>query len=158
MKKLAMTAVTLMILGSNAARADGFVCQTVEGDLNVKVYNHVRATSGTRNGSIMILSDPAVAQGRKTIASFSDVNTTLANSGASYVAKVDLRFSESRRAGELIAGTRLGQLDQVKLDIDFSYGSPVDAEETLTGSLTLEKRNGDVLGRDVVCTRYLKGE
>ena len=157
MKKIAIAAVSVMVLAaSGAARADGFVCQTVEGDLNVKVFNKTRASEGTRNAAVMVLSDPAVSGGRKTIARFTDANETLANEGARYTANVDLRFNDSERKGELIGGTKLGHLKTIDLDVAFSYADPVADEAGIEGVLTLTKRNGEVITLDLDCARYLK--
>jgi hypothetical protein len=154
MKKIVMMIAALTAL--NAAHADGFVCQTVEGDLNVKIYNHVDPSVGTRVASIMVLSDPGVSIGRKTIARFTEVQENLSSIGANYEANVDLRFSDSSRKGEIVAGTKLGQLQTIHLNVDFSYSSPIEAGEEVPGLLTLVKRNGDEITRDVECTRYLK--
>src|SRR4051812_5676293 len=137
MKKLSLALITLTL--SATAHADGFVCQTVEGDLNVKVYNHTQADFGTRTAAVMVLSDPSVGVGNKTIARFTEVNETLTNVGASYEANVDLRFNDSGRKGELMAGTKLGYLKTITLDVAFSYNHPVAAGTTLLGEVSLLK-------------------
>ncbi len=152
--------VTAMIVmgTSSFAMADGFKCETRDGDLVVKVYNHVQPEEGTRNGAVMVISDKNVQLGRKTIARFTDVNSTLKSKGALYMAKVDLRFADSRRKGELIGGTKLGQLANISLDVDFKYNRPLEDGEETTGELVLDKRNGDSITLDVDCVRYLKSE
>ncbi|MCX6119410.1 MAG: hypothetical protein NT027_17875 [Proteobacteria bacterium] len=137
--------------------ADGFKCQTVDESLNVKVFNQTEPSEGTRNAAIMILSNPEVSFGRKTIATF-EADGTLQNEAARYIAKVDQRFSGSNRDGELIGGTKLGQLAKVVLKIDFSYAAPIEDGEEASATVSLFKRNGDRINLDAVCTRYLKGE
>ncbi len=158
MKKLNLSlitlAATLAITGS--ARADGFTCKTVEGDLKIKVYNHTQPEDGTRNVAVMVLSDPAIGLGRKTIARFLDINETLTSLGATYEANVDLRFNDSGRKGELVAGTKLGQLKTIVLDLEYSYNQPVRTGAVLPGTLELIKRDGSTISRDLECTRYLK--
>ena len=149
---LALTAL------SSPAFADGFECQTADQSLNVKIYNNTDPTYGTRVGAVMVVSDPAVSGGRKTIARFTDTNGVLSNRSSRYEANVDLRFNDSNRKGELILGTKLGMLDTITADIDFSYSQPVANGEEVSGKLTLVKRNGDQINADLVCTRYLKGE
>jgi hypothetical protein len=157
MKKFAFVfAVSAVMAASTAARADGFNCQTVDGDLNIKVYNHTDAADGTRSSAVMVLSDPAVGAGRKTIAKFTDSNETLTNVGASYETRVDLRFNDSGRKGELIAGTKIGYLKTISVDVAFSYNQPVSHGTELEGTLTLVKRDGSEITRDLVCKRYLK--
>ncbi|HEX4924961.1 MAG TPA: hypothetical protein VFV50_12785 [Bdellovibrionales bacterium] len=146
----------LMVFGSVAAQADGFVCETLERDLNVKVYHHTQPSLGTRNAAVMVISDPAVQAGRKTIARFQDVNGVLSNEGARYTAKVDLRFADSSGAGELISGTKLGYLATIGLRVAHNFAQPVAVGQALGGSLTLTKRDGEIIRRQVVCARYLK--
>lgn len=146
----------MALVASNAALADGFECITLDESVIVKVYHHVDASNGTRNGSVMIVSDPSIQVGRRTIASFTDVKGTLDNSGAAYSADVDLRMVESRRGGENIGGTKLRYLDSIELVVDFSYATPVAEGEELASVLHLVKRDGDVISKGAVCTRYLK--
>ena len=153
MKHSLLTLITLA--AATAAHADGFVCQSQEG-LRIKAYNHTSPEAGTRVAAILVLSDDNVAAGNKTIATFSDSQQTLTSRGASYSADVDLRFATSSRKGELIAGTKLGQLQSIELNVDFSYAAPVEAGEVLPGSLVLTKRNGQAIEVEVSCERYLK--
>jgi hypothetical protein len=84
------------------------------------------------------------------------VNSTLSNKSAFYVADVDLRFSDSGRKGELIGGTKLGQLKHISLDVDFSYGELLNSGETAPAVLNLIKRNAETIEQDMSCVRYLK--
>ena len=158
MKYLMMMA---MVFGAAGAQADGFVCQN--DDIRVKVYNNTDPGEGTRTAAVMVLSDPSVSHGRKTIAKFTDVKSRLASRGANYVADVDLRVSESRRGGEYIGGTRLGQLDQIILAVDFVYGEDMQDGESLRSNdrplqaeLILVKRSGGKISMELDCERYLK--
>lgn len=150
--------VFLAAVFSAPAFADGFVCQSLEEGIKVKVFNHTHAEEGTRNAAIMIVSDLNVNGGRKTIATFEASDSLLTNDGATYTSKVDLRFNGSERKGENILSTKLGEVKFIILDIDFSYAYPVAAGEEVAGELILKKRNGEVIRTDVACTRYLKGE
>ena len=141
---------------SSAAFADGFVCETRAQDLNVKVYNNTKAENGTRNAAVMVVSDPSVTYGRKTIARFTDVNGTISSKGAYYTANVDLRFNDSSRKGELIGGTKLGELDTIELAVDFNYSRPIADGEEVRGTLLLNKRNGQTIEKALDCVRYLK--
>jgi hypothetical protein len=156
MKNLVLAALSLMSLN---AFADGFVCENLNENIRVKAFNHVRPEQGTRDGAIMILSNPSVSEGRKTIATFSEAESLLTNDAATYTAAVDLRYKDSARKGELVAGTKLGELKHIILDVDFTYSKPVQDGTELAGELILKKRNGDEDIRvDVTCIRYLKGE
>jgi len=153
MKALILTSA-LAIVTASSALADGFVCKNE--DLAVKVYNNIEPRIGTRAVAVMVISDRTVAYGRKTIARFTDLNGRISQKGASYLADVDLRYSDSSRKGELIGGTKLGELHTIQLDVDFSYARPVPAGEFVGGTLTLNKRNGDTITLDLECERYLK--
>ncbi|NUM88763.1 MAG: hypothetical protein HUU37_06135 [Bdellovibrionales bacterium] len=153
MKKL--IAVMAIAMTSTAALADGFQCESADG-LVAKVYNHASPEAGTRNAAVMVLSDSSVGAGRRTIARFTDVNGTLGNSGAVYLARVDHRFNDSGRKGELIAGTKIAFIRDIELRIDFTYGAPMANGDHAPGALTLVKRNGEVTGLEMDCYRYLK--
>ena len=156
-KELQMKTLTLIATLALAmtAKADGFKCVTDSG-LNVQVYNHTNPHAGTRTGAIMVVSDSQIGYGNKTIAKFTDLKGTLTSSSLRYVGKVDLRMVESRRKGELIAGTKLGYVANLVLDIAFSYGSPVRVGTPVKAWLTVVKRDGSKIYDKAVCQRYLK--
>lgn len=155
MKKLA-TLMTLIGTLSTPALADGFVCRALDEDLNVRVYNHTSPEKGTRNAAIMVLSDPTVQSDRKTIAVFKDSTGLLSSETLSYDAKVDLRYKNSSRKGEYVAGTRLGYVDRFILDVFFSYVNPLRDGELTDAIFTIVKRNGEEITLDMECERYLK--
>ncbi len=140
---------------ASIASADGFVCVSTAQDLKVHVFNHVTPQAGTRNGAVMVLSNPKVSLGRKTIAKF-DSEGLLSNEASRYTADVDLRFTDSSRKGELIAGTKLGYIDSMVLDVDFTYAAPVISGTVIDGVLTIAKRNGESTLVNMECERYLK--
>ena len=141
---------------STSVFADGFKCEQQAHGLKIKVFNSTHAAEGTRNAAIMIFSDENVSFGRKTIASFSSSKRTLGQSGASYLAVVDLRVSESNRSGENILGTKLGMIKEIFVDVYHNYSLPLANGEETEGKLTLVKRNGDSIDFDLTCSRYLK--
>lgn len=149
--------IAILSLGfSGAAMADGFVCETADGHYTVRVYNHTNPSRGTRNGAMLIVSDNTVSSGRRTVATFDGENTLWDRDGASYEANVDLRYSNSNRAGENVFGTKLGLIDTIKLNVAFSYASPVRSGRALDAQLIVLKRNGQKGKIAAVCSRYLK--
>lgn len=154
MKKVMMTVALLTVAGFSA-HADGFRC-TSESGLNITVYNHTQAAEGTRTAAIMVVSDPSVGDGNHTIATFPDAKGVLQSSSQVYTGDVDLRMSGSNKAGRLIGGTKLGELDQIVLNVEFSYNATVADGEEIAGDLTMVKRNGQELKEVVNCVRYLK--
>lgn len=156
MKKLSFVFVMMALVSSGVARADGWVCGTTDSELKIQVYNHVDADRGTRNAAVMVISDKSVRGGNKTIASFSDAEGSLTNSGATYLARVDRHIAEGGRVGEYIGGTRLGYVRTVLLDVYFNYGRPVRDGLLVNGKLVLEKLNGQTVTKHVGCARYLK--
>lgn len=154
-----ITSILSITLLTAVAQASGFVCESTDGDLRVRAYDQVQPELGTRSAAVMVLSDTTVSHGRKTIAKFTNANQTLSSRSSVYTADVDLRFNDSGRKGEWIAGTKLGELSEIVLDVDFSY-SPYSAQmqdgDETTAQLILEKRNGEQLEIDMTCVRYLK--
>jgi hypothetical protein len=142
---------------ASGAFADGFVCKTIEEDLNLTIYDNIYSELGTRVAAVMVISDPTVeTRGRRTIAVFRQAKGTLSNFGIYYVAKVDLRYAELSRGGELLLGTRLGELGIIQVGIDFSYSHPVKKGESLHGFIDAHKRDGEEIWRNLECVRYLK--
>jgi hypothetical protein len=154
MKKALLT-IAMIFGATTAAHAEGFVCETQDGVLKVQVYHHVQASEGTRVPAIMILSDNTVQSGRKTIATF-EAGQTLDGSAMNYVANVDLRYKNSKKKGEYLLGTRLGELDQVVLNVDFTYSQPIEDGADVSGVISATKRDGSTIDAAVECTRYLK--
>lgn len=146
------------MMAATVAKADGFICEGQNTGLVFKMYNHTNAVEGTRSGAIMIISDPAIAYGNKTIASFSDVKNTLTSKNVVYTGKVDLRVVESSRKGENIAGTKLGELASIKASIGFNYSSdtPSIDGDLMSGKVSYVKRNGEILEEKLSCSRYKK--
>lgn len=147
--------VALVLISSSIAQADGFLCETQSG-LRLKVFNHIEPAKGTRVPAVVVVSDSTVQNGRKTIAVFRDADAQLLVEEDSYLAKVDLRKRESNRQGEFLAGTRLGNVDQIKLYVDFSYARPVAHGTELTATMTLLKRDAGLILEQAICRRYLK--
>lgn len=143
------------LLLASPALADGFRCVSKRHELALVVYNHTNPNVGTRRAAVMIASDLGVQPGRKTIAKFWS-GETLVSSGPNYHAEVDLRYRDSRRRGELIAGTKLGYLKAIDLNVYFTYGRTVPAESLLHGWVNLSKRDGETISFPVACARYLK--
>jgi hypothetical protein len=149
--------IAILAMGfSGAAMADGFICDTANGQYTVKVYDQTSASKGTRNGAIMIISDNTIQLGRKTVATFESEQTLRDRQGASYEASVDLRYNNSNRAGENVFGTKLGEIDTIRLNVGYDYNSPVKSGEELDGQLIVLKRNGQKGKLQVACSRYLK--
>ncbi len=156
MKNVITVLAVVFATAATAAYADGFKCSATDGSLNVMVYNNVQPEFGTRTAAKMVLSNPVVAYGNKTIATFEDSTGLLSSEGAAYEAKVDLRYANSNRKGELVAGTKLGYIDSLRLEVPFSYYAPVPAGTRLASVLRIEKRNGDSIDVEMDCVRYLK--
>jgi len=76
-----------------------------------------------------------------------------------YTAQVDLRFNDDNLKGRNFAGTKLGNVKYITLDVDFSFAQPVENGTQVDGQLIVTKRNGTAdIQIPVSCVRYLKGE
>jgi hypothetical protein len=156
MKKANLIFGMIAMLAASSAYADGWQCQTVERDLNVAVYNHTQPSQGTRNAAIMIVADPAVQAGRKTVATFTDIEQTLSSQGSTYTAFASQAVNQGARGGEYLSGTRLMYVRALQLQVAFNYAVPTAARALVPGRLLVEKINGERLVRNMVCARYLK--
>jgi hypothetical protein len=122
---LAVLALTV----SAPAMAAGVVCDAPAGDLRVRL--------NLGENSVMVVSNPQISSDRKTIAKFTEEDGTLrVLNEYTAVAKVDRRFKNSRRGGELIAGTRLSEVKTINLLL-----SAVGESD---GRVAIIKRNGTI--------------
>lgn len=153
----------LTAIGAQVAQADGFVCDATHESLRIQVYNRTLPGEGTRNVAVMVVSDPLKAPGERTHFRFQADNESLARDGARFVASVmtpdmispagNNPFFDSPR----IQGIQFGQVQELALEIDFSYQNPVADGVVVNGVLELYQVNGDQLWVDMDCRRYLKG-
>ena len=158
----AIVAAVALIMAAQA-HADGFVCTSESGQLNVTVYNHVNPNTGTRTPARMIVSDETAPDGDKTVAVFNADSGTLTlgdstESNTVYVGKVDLRFSQISAKDANLLGERLADLATVSLAVGFKYGDNLAKGDEVEALITLEKRDGGTVKEQALCTRYLKGE
>jgi len=163
MKTLALIAV---VLGSiTTAHADGFRCEGANTGITIQVYNHTNPEIGTRVPAVMVVADSMVRSPNKTVAVFNWENKTLAYLGNGlFQGKVDLRYIETSRKGENIAGTKLGYLQSINLQIlshfgknfDYSRADQFKNNEILDSRISYIKRNGEILEEKAICSRYLK--
>ena len=136
--------------------ADGFICENREQKLEINAFNQTQPRLGTRNAAILVLSNPSVEYGNRTIATFAADTGLLTNQGSAYTAHVDLRYRTSNRRNAAVGPTRLGQLKFIVLDVAFSYARPVPAGTALSAVAILMKRSGEEIRLPMECTRYLK--
>lgn len=141
MKALLTVTALVAMFSSSAFAAQGWQCSA--NDISVKVIDESAASGG-----IMVLSNPSVGSGRKTIAKFTEANGTLDVRGDLYVAHTDLRFNDSARAGELVIGTKLGEVASFRLTVRADEHS-----DWADGSLVAIKKNGERAARKVECER-----
>jgi hypothetical protein len=163
MKTLALA--MLVLLSTTSSRADGFKCEGVNTGVMIQVYNHTQPELGTRVPAVMVVSDSMVRSPNKTIAIFNSENETLSYLGNGlFQGKVDLRYTETSHKGENIAGTKLGYLSHIQLQLlshfgkkfDYSRADDFKNNEILDARISYLKRNGEVLEEKALCKRYLK--
>lgn len=159
--KIAVATMFIALALASVSKADGFICTTPDGDLNVKVFDHVHSYLGTRDAARMIVSNPQLEPDNRTIAVFSSEQGTLwssTNRGEylTYTGHVDLRFDNIHK-NQFILSQPVSNLYAVRLRIYFNYkksqmrdGAPV------FGALDLVTRSGRHVYSETSCTRYLK--
>ncbi len=147
------------------AFADGFRCEGVNTGIQIKIFNYTDYSMGTRTPAVMVVADPTVRSPSKTVAIFKHENQNLSYLGNGlFEGQVDLRYSETGRKGENIAGTKLGYLKSIQVQLfsefgrKFSYEKADDFKnnEILDARYYYLKRNGEILEEKAVCKRYIK--
>jgi hypothetical protein len=136
------------------AHADGFICESYAANLRIKVYDQIDMSVP----AAMIVSDPSRTDHR-TIASFKQESCLLSQSGSTYSAKVDLRYSGSRESDQIITGVALGEVDQIVLQVDYNVTMPLTDGAELPGKMTVTLRSGAApIELEALCERYIKDE
>ena len=130
--------ITLALVASSVSMATTYTCDSSEGDLRAKLSFSDDAETGA-----LILSNPKIGDGNKTIVAFEEAALNL-DGQVQATGKVDFRESDRRR-GELIGGTKLGVLKSISLTV---YENE---EGKLEGELKLSKRKGRPIYLDLSC-------
>lgn len=146
--------IAMMMLVGSAAYADGFVCYTKSNDLKIKMLNHTQPEDGTRTGSVMIVSDQTIQDGKKTTVAFRSEDETLTTSGTRWIGT--LPEDSELKGGRNIAGTKLAYVDSFIVTVAHFYDAPVANGTKLYGGLTVVKKDGEKLREELNCYRYLK--
>jgi hypothetical protein len=109
----------------------------------------------------MTVSDPLAAPDAQCRLIFRDSSRTLISPGpGKYRGRIDLRSVRSPLRGEYLAGTKIGELSGIFLDIPFSYRRDAlqlaSVVPEIPGKIIYERRNGEMLDEPVTCTRIVK--
>jgi len=149
--------VSIASIGSSAF-ADGFRCQGLTFGTKIEVYNQLKPSQGTRNVNIMIVSDPVLAKGERTIATFSQDQNLIIQKGATYIATVDSRFKTVKDGDRKIADTMLSELSTIQLTVNFNYttDTPSKNGEKYSALITYTHENGATSSENASCIRYKK--
>lgn len=147
--------IAIVTTVSSAAYADGFRCEGLTFGTKIEVYNKVKASQGTRNVSVMIVSDPASLKGERTIATFNQIEGSLIQKGATYIATVGDRY---RADDKKIADTTLRNLETIELTVNFNYtaDTPTRIGDKYAGLITYNKDDGSTTTERANCIRYKK--
>jgi hypothetical protein len=160
-KQMITTGLIAWGLGvATPARADGFDCQARNTGLLIHIVNSKNPAVGTRTPDSMTILNPLLSPGQQEIVRFSHINKTLAYLGrGNYMGQVDLRYLDSGRQGENIAGTKLGQIKSILVDLEFSYAHSdielANSVKEVPGKIFYTKRTGEILEEPVLCKRFL---
>lgn len=148
----------LMLTGSASAFADGFICEGLTFGTKIEVYNKLKAAEGTRNVSVMIVSQPSDVAGDQTIAKFSQGQKILIQKGATYIATVDGRYKGVQNQDKKIADTTLSELSTIELIVEFNYrvDTPSQKGQKFAGTANYLKENGSRISENMTCIRYKK--
>ncbi len=159
-RTLFLTCALLLI--SPLVYADGFRCVGLSSSLKMVVYNHTDAAHGTRTPAIFIISNPSLPKPHQTLLTFSSEEGKLKYQGyGRYLATVDAPALGANSPKTAAAGTTLGQLKSIVLDLDFSYAHDAivlaNTVASIPGTIAYQTEHGDSLDEKVSCVRYRKG-
>jgi hypothetical protein len=167
MKTIIRQLVSILIMGSSmAAYADGFNCLSQSGDLKIKIYHHVKSEGAVDSPARMILSNPSNNGGAKTIAVFNDAGGALGIaaesvilSSTTYVGLFDQsEIKTSTVSDAMVLGEKIANLQTIQITVDFRSGDSLVNGSVVEGLITLERKTGELIREEALCSRYSKAE
>ena len=159
--KISIVTILVTLAFASVSRADGFTCRSTDGNLSVKVFDYVHSRYGTRNPAVMVVSNPKLPRGYRTLAVFSSADGTLqaiSHRGEyrTYVGRVDFN-SNSIHKHVFVLSDPMTNLAAVQLHIYFNYNkSRIANGGEVMGVVELVSRNGRHIYSETSCKRYLK--
>jgi len=141
----------LTFLSSQVWALSGFNCVSVDRDLVVQIVFGQGQSALRWNSAAMVVSNPHVKKGRQFVARFRSSQGMLEREGSTFIGHVLPQHPDSSRVGERIAGTTLGQLRTISVDIDFTPARAALPTTPLSAQVTYMKRNGQKLAQDFDC-------
>jgi hypothetical protein len=147
---------------SSAAQAHGFVCTSLEQNTQIEI--HLTGTGALTRDSqdyrpalrakLMIVKDITLNPKRQLVAKFSSKDGLLRTKESSFIGRIDPKHPDTSNAGKRIGGTRLGLLETITVEIDYSFQEKVSQGVRLAGQVTYSKTNGDELAEDFECVYF----
>lgn len=130
----------LSLLSGSAFAQGGALCGTFDRELLIQVNPN----------NTLSLIDPAAAQGNLVMATFKQIDVNYTQSGLVYEANT--RNAVIPNPNQYIGGARLGDLQWVIMAVNAAPNRIPAPNSIITGSLKLQKANGQTLQKLVTCT------
>ncbi len=151
-KILFMGLFAAVLVGSQAAKADGFVCADESNTYGLKIYDNVTASFGTRNPAVMVISNGSQESGAKTLATFTPAQGGLQLSGGVYV--VNLNFPPAYT--QTFGGVKMSDIKELNVLINHNFNQVLAPGQKVPGSVSIVEKSGKFAVLKLVCKRYLK--
>ena len=141
-----------LMVGSQAAKADGFVCRDNSGTYGIKLYDNVTPRLGTRVPAIMVLSDGSLASGSKTLATFSQAAGNLHYVDGSYHAEVSFPAAYTQTLG----GVKMSQINELVFLVNHNFNQALAMNQNVVAQLQILDKSHNIAYVNFTCARYLK--
>ncbi len=141
-----------VLVGSTAAKADGFLCVDESNTYGIKLYDNVQAKLGTRTPAIMILTDGSQAAGSHTLATFSQAEGTLSYVQGSYHATASFPAAYT----QTLNGVKMSQIKDLIFSINHNFNLPLQPGEKVLAQLVISDKSFKSTYLNFTCSRYLK--
>lgn len=128
-------------------------CESVDGDVQFQILMEVRNKNESPQALGMTVTDLNVSADRSEIATFMYNDGVLNNTNGVVVGYVDLANPRTSRKGERIAGTRLGHLRSIMVDLDIDFTTRPTVGEKYSAQAVYLKKIGEELVQDLDCSR-----
>lgn len=147
-----------LCLKANWLWADGFICESPQGYLRIKIFHHTSfQTGGTRKVAVMVLSNPRVPMGKRTIGVFNESKGNLLRDSSAYIANFDFRFKGLySKPQEFIKDISKRDIQTLEITPNFNINEPIAPAAKLKARFKMNLRSGQAYQGWIECIRYLK--
>ena len=143
---------TAVLVGTQSAKADGFICVDQAGTYGIKLYDNVQPSLGTRVPAVMVISSGSQTSGSKTLATFTPSEGNLNFMTGTYHAIANFPSAYN----ELLGGVKMSQIKELDFSVNHNFNQILQPSQKVSAQLKIQDKNHNSTYVNFTCARYLK--